>query len=52
MNGLQETIQYIKDEQGPIAGANHIAKNEDLVATDEILHEPLKTDDIKIDIDF
>ena len=52
MNGLQETIQYIKDEQGPIVGTNHIAKNEDLVATDEILHEPLKTDDIKIDIDF
>ena len=52
MNGLQETIQYIKDEQGPIVGTNHIAKNEDLVATDEILHEPLKADDIKIDIDF
>ncbi|WP_277236214.1 PUR family DNA/RNA-binding protein [Phocaeicola salanitronis] len=51
LSGLQETIQYIEHEQGPIAGESHMAKNENLAA-DEILREPLKTDDIKIDIDF
>ncbi|HJC98777.1 MULTISPECIES: PUR family DNA/RNA-binding protein [Bacteroidaceae] len=51
MAGLHETIQYIECEQGPIAGESHMATNESLT-TNEILHEPLKTDDIKIDIDF
>ena len=51
MAGLNETIQYSECEQGPIAGESPMAKNESLT-TNEILHEPLKTDDIKIDIDF
>lgn len=51
MTGLHDTIQYIEHEQGPIAGESHIARNED-IANDGLMDEPLKTDDIKIDIDF
>ncbi|OUO84759.1 DUF3276 family protein [Bacteroides sp. An269] len=51
MDGLHEVIRYIEREQGPIVGESHIAENTDLRGN-TILNEPLKTEDIKIDIDF
>ena len=51
MDGLHEVIRYIEREQGPIVGESHIAENTDLRGN-AILNEPLKTEDIKIDIDF
>ncbi len=51
MAGLHEAIHYIECEQGPIAGESRIAENSSLTGK-EILNEPLKADDIKIDIDF
>ncbi len=45
--GLQQTIQFIEQEQGPISGASHIATPQEVSG-----NTPLKSDEIKIDIDF
>lgn len=52
MNGLQQAIQFITDEQGPIEP--HHSENELPVEENEgeELHKPLSPNEIKIDIDF
>lgn len=52
MTGLQETIGYIECEQGPIAGESHMAENDELPQMTEASDAPLKSEEIKIDIDF
>ena len=49
MNGLQQAIQFIADEQGPIEP--HYSESEEPNAGEEE-HKPLTPNEIKIDIDF
>lgn len=50
--GLQETIQYIEREQGPIAEEGHIADMTNASQFSTVSDEHLQSDEIKIDIDF
>jgi len=50
MNGLQQAIQFIADEQGPIEP--HHSESEDMATTEEEDFKPLTPGEIKIDIDF
>ena len=52
LTGLQETIQYIECEQGPIAGESHVADTTDASLFSNVSGEHLQSDEIKIDIDF
>ena len=52
LTGLQETIQYIECEQGPIAGESHVADTTDASQFSNVSGEHLQSDEIKIDIDF
>ena len=49
MNGLQQAIQFIAEEQGPIEP--HHTENEEQETTEDA-HKPLSPNEIKIDIDF
>lgn len=49
MGGLQQAIQFIADEQGPIEP--HHSENEDATTCDDE-QKTLNPDEIKIDIDF
>lgn len=49
MNGLQQAIQFIADEQGPIE--SHHNESEEPETADNA-HKPLSPSEIKIDIDF
>ena len=49
MNGLQQAIQFIAEEQGPIEP--HHTENEEQGTTEDA-HKPLSPNEIKIDIDF
>ena len=49
MNGLQQAIQIIAEEQGPIEP--HHTENEEQETTEDA-HKPLSPNEIKIDIDF
>ena len=48
MNGLQQAIQFIAEEQGPIEP--HHTENEEQETTEDA-HKPLSPNEIKIDID-
>ena len=50
--GLQETIQYIEREQGPIAEEGPIADMTNDSQFSTVSDEHLQSDEIKIDIDF
>lgn len=50
MSGLQETIQYIESEQGPVINEHSSEENGSQSASSSEDH--LNSDEIKIDIDF
>lgn len=50
MSGLQETIQYIESEQGPVSNEHSNEENGSHAANNS--EDSLNSDEIKIDIDF
>ena len=50
LQALEETIQYIEDEQGPIVGESRMADNDSTPETAATERE--ETDDFRLDINF